>query len=136
MASESSFSEKMNTAFRAKGQQTRALGLLQLTEETWHALNDYTHSELKDHFIHTAEQNLIEQDLWDPCINVCSGVRWLFQKRNLLANSRMRIAKKDPSKPYKEPTWEETIKKYKGYRTDKASGCETFFKLYNRLKQG
>jgi len=137
MASESSFREKTITKCNnSKRKPDHAIGLLQITEETWHALNDYAHSELRNQFIHTAEQNLAEHGLMDPCINICSSVRWLFQKRNILVSMRLRRAKKDPSKPYQEPTWEETIKGYKGYRTYNAQGYQTFLKLYNRLKQG
>ena len=54
--------------------------------------------ELKDHFI-----TINKADLNDPCVNVCAGVRWLFQKRKLASIHLNRQA-----------TWIEAIGEYKG----------------------
>ena len=136
MASESSFNEKAQNFFMHGGKKIYAFGLLQITEETWHVLNDYTHSELNNHFIQPTELALIKDNLWDPCINICSAIRWLFQKHNLLSNLHLRQAKKDPTKPYHEPSWVEVVKYYKGYTSDKANGYIKFLAFYDRLQRG
>jgi hypothetical protein len=44
------------------------------------------------------------KDLFDPSVNVCSGVRWLFRKQ-ITASSRLK----------RKATWEEAIIEYKAY---------------------
>jgi len=130
MASESGFNETSYNYFIHKGKKVPVRGLLQITEETWRILNDHK-GELHDHYV-----DLIEQDLFDPSVNICAGVRWLFQKHNLLSKLRMQRAKKDPTKPYQEPTWQETIIYYKGYSSDKEKGFQIFQEFYNQLQRG
>lgn len=78
---------------------TSARGLMQVLDSTRKILGDEK-GELKDHYL-----TLRRADLDDPNVNICAGIRWLFQKRKL-AGSRGR-----------EATWVETIYKYKGAAT-------------------
>lgn len=74
-----------------------ARGLIQITESTWRILKD-SKGEMKDHFI------IVKKDeLFDPNINICAGVRWLFRKREML---QKRIKR--------SPSWPEVIVEYKG----------------------
>jgi hypothetical protein len=54
-----------------------ARGLTQILNSTRKILGN-DKGELKDHFI-----TVTKADLNDPGVNVCAGVRWLFQKRKL-----------------------------------------------------
>lgn len=74
-----------------------AIGIAQITESTLKILRD-RNGEIKDHYL-----ILKKDDLLDPNINICAGVRWLFQKRYLLAKRLGR-----------EPSWIEVIAEYKG----------------------
>jgi hypothetical protein len=53
---------------------------------------------MKDHFI-----TVTKEELNDPNVNICAGVRWIFHKRELLSRKMGHSA-----------TWLETIGKYKG----------------------
>lgn len=75
-----------------------AHGLMQLLHQSFAALHD-TKGELHDYLIR-APWNMI----LDPSTNICMGIRWLFQKRYLLANRLKR-----------EVTWEEAVIEYKSY---------------------
>ncbi|HLC06820.1 MAG TPA: transglycosylase SLT domain-containing protein [Candidatus Babeliales bacterium] len=104
MATESGFKHKAkNTDYSDK--KRHAYGLLQVTAETAGILKNHK-GELKDYLI-DAKLN----DLYDPSINICCGVRWLFQKKKLAS-----------IKLGKEADWEYTIIDYKGYRDEVNSG--------------
>ena len=94
MATESSFNE---TAV-SPNHKHRARGLLQITEETLHILNDHK-GELNNYLMF-----IRAQDLFDPSVNICSGVRWLFRKQ-ITASARLG----------RKATWEEAIIEYKAY---------------------
>ena len=115
IASESSFEENPK-------KNPKALGLMQITEETRKILND-REGELKDHYIVANRKVILE-----PAINICAGIRWLFHKKE--------IAK---SKLKRKATWEEAVADYKSYLKEYQKdpgfrGMGTFRKLYERLK--
>ena len=69
-------------------------------------------------------------ELKQPSPNICTGVRWLFRKKETASWLLKRTA-----------TWEETIEDYKAILKKKAEGkpynpkpMEDFRKYYNRLK--
>ncbi|MDR3606843.1 MAG: transglycosylase SLT domain-containing protein [Oligoflexia bacterium] len=93
-----------------------ARGLMQVTNESREILND-DGGEIKDHHI-TATRN----DLNDPNINICAGVRWLFHKRALFSNTLKRQA-----------SWLETVSGYKG--TKKAPSKKRAQELIDRFKK-
>ncbi|MBC7690317.1 MAG: transglycosylase SLT domain-containing protein [Methylotenera sp.] len=94
IASESNFyPEKLNN----KKDSNSARGLMQITNETRKLLDAET--ELKDHFV-TATQ----EDLNDPGVNICAGVRWLFRKREIASTVRLK----------RPATWLEAAEEYKG----------------------
>lgn len=97
IATESSFNPN---AMANKKNPKSARGLMQVTDSSRQILSDQK-GELKKHFVIVSRE-----DLNDPNINICAGIRWLFHKRKLLS-SRLR----------REPTWEEVIFEYKGGRT-------------------
>lgn len=74
-----------------------ARGLTQILNSTRKILGN-DKGELKDHFI-----TVTKADLNDPGVNVCAGVRWLFQKRKLASIHLKRQA-----------SWIEAIWEYKG----------------------
>jgi hypothetical protein len=120
IASESGFRPKV---LASKRNSNSARGLMQLTNSTRKILGDEK-GELKDHFI-----TVTRSDLDDPNINICSGVRWLFQKRTLASNKRR-----------KEATWEDAVFEYKGLSTEKSEErrrdlINRFHKYYTELKE-
>ena len=54
----------------------RARGLMQVTDESLKLLS-FRSKELKDHFV-----NLKEDDMLDPNLAICAGVRWIFRKND------------------------------------------------------
>jgi|GEM_PF-346527 len=74
-----------------------ARGLIQITESTWRILKNQK-GEIKDHFI-----VIKKEDLFDPNINICVGIRWLFRKKEVL---QRRLGR--------SPQWTEVIVEYKG----------------------
>ena len=80
--------------------QGKVRGLMQVTDTTIKILRDKK-GELKDHFVEFSNA-----DLMIPNINICVGIRWLFQKRRLAESKRG-----------KNVSWNETIQFYKGYHS-------------------
>lgn len=83
-------------ALASKGNWAR--GLMQVTDETLDILSDEK-GELKD-FLLDIDQNEINQ----PSLNICAGVRWLFHKKNLLEKRTRR-----------QVSWEDAVMDYKAY---------------------
>jgi hypothetical protein len=54
---------------------------MQVTDESVGFLS-WRGKELKDHFV-----NLKTEDMLDPNLTICAGIRWLFRKREI-AESR------------------------------------------------
>jgi hypothetical protein len=74
IASESSF---IPSKITPAGKGNFARGLMQVIDQSREILEDQD-GEIQDHFIH-----LTEAEALDPTLNICAGVRWLFQKRKL-----------------------------------------------------
>jgi Transglycosylase SLT domain len=113
IASESGFNPNANNGKRGK---RRARGLMQVTDESV-ALLSWGDKELKDHFV-----NLSENDMLDPNLTICAGIRWLFRKREI-AESRS-----------KDITWPKVIMLYKNYRSMKDPQMQKFLRIYEALK--
>ncbi len=101
IASESGFDPKKIN----KRGKDRARGLMQITNETRKLLGD--EKELKDHYL-----NLTKEDLIDPGVNICAGVRWLFRKREIASVVRLK----------RQATWLEASEEYKGDLGDLLNG--------------
>ncbi len=83
-----------------KKKQNSARGLMQITNATRKILDDPT-GEIKDHYI-TATR----EDLNDPSINICAGIRWLFRKKAWASKNLNH-----------EASWEDAVAAYKGTST-------------------
>jgi hypothetical protein len=101
-----------------------ARGLMQVTDETINILKDES-GELKDFLV-----NLDENKAYDPNLNICAGIRWLFHKKKLLESRLGRAA-----------SWEEAAMEYKSYtqgikKADKSAILQRnkFLDRYGRLK--
>lgn len=116
IATESGFNP--NSWNKRKGPRA-AYGLMQVLKPTISYLKEES-NELKDHFI-TLDQN----DLNDPNLNICAGVRWLFRKKEI-AEARLK----------RPVSWWEAICVYKGYKiTDKNQrGMKNFDEKFKELK--
>lgn len=88
-------------ALASKGNWAR--GLMQVTDETFGILKDEK-GELKDSLI-----NINQKDAYDPNLNICAGIRWLFHKKRLLERRKRR-----------EVTWSEAAMEYKSFTKDLA----------------
>jgi hypothetical protein len=65
------------SSFRAKLHYRTARGLMQILSTSVKALKNYK-GELYDHFV-----ILTRNDLFDPNLNICGGIRWFFHKKKL-----------------------------------------------------
>jgi hypothetical protein len=68
------------------------------------------------------------QDLFDPSVNICCGVRWLFRKQ-IIASARLG----------RKATWEEAVIEYKSYWDEMDNGnvptaILRFRKFYQQLE--
>jgi Transglycosylase SLT domain len=118
IASESSFEAKK---LAQPKNSNSARGLTQITNESRKIL-DGNHGDLKDHFI-----TVTKKELDDPNINICAGVRWLFEKRRL-ATSRLK----------KTASWLDAVWEYKGVNLAKTKEeavniKKIFNKFYGKL---
>lgn len=116
IASESSFDkEKWN---HQKGKDS-ATGLMQVTNRTLQLLRDP--KELKDHLL-----TLTEEDMKDPNLAICGGIRWLFRKREV-TESQLR----------RKPSWKEVVHRYKGYKSSEKNprGMKVFDTYLLELKE-
>jgi len=120
IASESGFEP---TLLAEKRNSNSARGLTQITNDTRKLLGGY-HGDLKDHLI-----MVTKEELNDPSVNICAGVRWLFEKRRL-ASIHLK----------KGASWVETVWEYKGVKRAKtkeeADGIKDIFnKFYEELQK-
>ncbi len=115
MATESSFNPK---AWNGRRGKQRARGLMQVTDESV-ALMCWRSKELKDHFV-----NLSEDDMLDPNLTICAGIRWLFRKREIAELK------------YKDLTWPKVVMLYKKYRSMNDPEMQRFLRIYEALKTG
>lgn len=115
IASESGFDPE---AWNKKKGKRRARGLMQVTDESV-ALLAWRGKELKDHFV-----NLKEDDMLDPNLAICAGIRWLFRKREIAAGRT------------KDLTWPKVVLLYKNYASMNDPQMRKFMKFYESLKAG
>jgi len=92
MATESSFDVEPKRTIKT------AHGLMQITNKTHRYLGD-TKIELKDYLV-----VLTRKQLLNPSANICTGVRWLFRKKET-ASGRLKH----------KATWINAIEDYKGF---------------------
>ena len=98
VATESEFKPKAKNHLFGK---IYARGLMQVTDSSNAILKNYK-GELRDHYV-----NLTQDELYNPNLNICAGIRWLIQKRKL-ASSKLK----------REATWYEAVAEYKSYAKD------------------
>lgn len=120
IASESGFDPN---ALANKKSSNSARGLMQITNESRKLLGG-DHGGLKDHLI-----TVSKAELNDPNLNICAGIRWLFEKRRLLSSRLERPA-----------TWLEAIWDYKAVKRaktkKKAEEIKTkFYNFYAELQK-
>ena len=88
---------------------------MQITNETRKILGG-DHDDLKDHLI-----TVTKVELNDPNVNICAGVRWLFEKRRLTAAHLKRSA-----------SWVEAVWEYKDLKHAKTKEkAEKIQKIFN-----
>lgn len=114
IAAESSFNSKAK-AYAGK-RAGSARGLMQVTDQTVKFLKGHK-TEARDHLV-----ILDEDDMYDPILNICAGVRWLHRKKQIAD------AKFDGA------SWLETVMLYKGYRSMNHEQIKKFIGLYERIK--
>lgn len=85
-----------------KKNSNSARGLMQITNDTRKLLDGF-HGDLSDHLI-----TATKAELNDPNINICAGVRWLFEKRRQASFHLKRSV-----------SWAETVWEYKGVKRAK-----------------
>ena len=102
---ESTFGKKAKAKIHNTSLQ--AIGLMQVTDYTFKLIQE-DQKELRNHAF-----RIKRDDLFDPNINICVGVRWLFRKREI-------------AKYYlkKEPSPLELAEEYKGIRNDKSAAAQ------------
>jgi len=121
IASESGFNPNM---LANKKNSNSARGLMQILNSTRKTLGDEK-GEIKDHFL-TAPKD----ELNDPSVNICAGIRWLFQKQKLASSYLNR-----------ESSWEEAVMNYKGKLKSKSNDPEAtkqkkiFKKYFDKLEK-
>ncbi len=113
IASESTFDPNI---LANKRNPKSARGLAQITDKTRKILGNEK-GELKDHYI-TATRDQLN----DPNVNICAGVRWLFHKRSLASGKMGRAA-----------TWDEAVAEYKSIRKDLTKGMKRAKELMDRF---
>lgn len=91
-----------------KKNSNSARGLMQILNSARKTLGDEG-GELQDHFL-----TVTKTELNDPSINICAGIRWLFQKHKLASSYLQRDA-----------SWEEAVMNYKGKLKTKSVDKET-----------
>ena len=111
IASESGFNA---TLLADKKNSNSARGLTQVTNQTRKILGG-DHGDLKDHLI-----TVTKKELNDPNVNICAGVRWLFEKKRLTSGHLKRNA-----------SWLETIWEYKGVKLDDKKEAERIKGIFN-----
>lgn len=120
IASESGFDPN---ALASKKDSNSARGLMQITNESRKLLGG-DQGDLKDHLI-----TVTKAELNDPNLNICAGIRWLFEKRRLLSARLKRSVK-----------WVETVWDYKAVKRAKTKEDierikKTFNKFYEELQK-
>lgn len=117
IATESSFNENP-----ARSKKHTAIGITQIMPKTIRLLKP-TGNELKDHFI-----DVKEKDAFDPSINICLSIRWIFRKYEIVSKRKKT-----------EVDWLDVIDSYKGIGKQKgikSDGIRSKVReYYNKLEQ-
>jgi hypothetical protein len=113
IATESAFNPK---AWNKKKGRKSAHGLMQVTHESVDFLSN-RNSELNDHFV-----NLKNEDMLDPNLSICAGIRWLFRKREIARSKNGGAG------------WLDTILLYKNYESMSDEQMKKLVRIYSELK--
>ncbi len=113
IATESSFNPKV---LANKKDPKSGRGLMQILDSSRKILGNEK-GELKNHFVHVTRENLN-----DPNINICTGIRWLFHKQKL-ASCKLKH----------EANWKETIYEFKGLSTTTEKKAENLLNKFNDI---
>lgn len=97
IATESGFRENP-----PRNEKHTAIGITQIMPKTISLLSQRS-KELKDHFIEASKEQI-----FDPNVNICVSIRWLFRKRELVLRKK------------KNADWLDTLEEYKGITKQKA----------------
>ena len=90
---------------------------MQITNSARKTLSDEK-GEIKDHYL-----TVTREELNDPNVNICAGVRWLFEKKRL-ASAHLK----------KTASWSETVWEYKGVKRAKTKkDAEKLKKIFNNF---
>lgn len=116
IATESSFNPK---TMADKKNPKSARGLMQVTDDSRKYLGNEKKGELKDHFVYASRE-----DLFDPNINICAGIRWLFRKRQIASEILEHKA-----------SWEETVYEFKGCRTAQKKRAQELINRFNEKSE-
>jgi hypothetical protein len=112
IATESGFDPKI---LADKKNSNSARGLMQINNQARKILADEK-GELKEYYVTATKEQLN-----DPSINICAGIRWLFRKHEIAS-----ILLKRPA------TWEESIAEFKGVRTTTKARALVLMKKFNQ----
>ena len=93
-----------------------AYGLMQVLGNTVRLLK--SSDELRDHLV-----NLDEDDMLDPNLSICAGIRWLFRKKQILE-----------ARAGKKVSWRDAIAAYKGVKPNETKLMPRFDKILKELK--
>ena len=115
IASESSFNP--NIVVKVGSTKNKARGLMQVTDETQKIIGN-PKGELKDQLVHVDQE-----DLTDPNLNICAGIRWLFRKKQIA-----------DSEAGHELSWLQAIQKYKAEKKGNKL-INRVVDYYDRLKK-
>lgn len=114
IASESGFNPSSWNRRRGKN---AAYGLMQVLNASVQLLKDS--KELRDHFI-----NLTNDDMKDPNLSICAGIRWLIRKKQI-REARLK----------RPVSWRDAVAEYKDYDDLNHSQMRKFDGFYARLKK-
>lgn len=116
IATESSFNQNPN-----RNEKHTAIGLLQLMPRTINLLSSRS-KELKNSFV-----DISKEEAFDPNVNICAGIRWLFRKHEIAKKRKKTI------------TWTEVIENYKGIQQQKGPVSDKirtdFMRFYQKLNK-
>lgn len=101
----------------AHGHNEKAIGLMQLTEQTIRLLHP-NEEELRNYYL-----ELNAEDLKDPIVNIAAGVRWLYHKHKI-AKHFLKTT----------PTDLQLAEEYKGIRNSKTARAEKQRQIFMKLQ--
>ncbi len=113
IASESGFKKDAWNGIKGGG---GAHGLMQVLNKSVPLLGDA--KELNDHFV-----NLTKDDMKDPNLSICAGIRWLFRKKQIVESRRGNSV-----------AWRDVVAYYKGIEPTDKKLMPRFDKFFKTLK--